>query len=74
LSNARRCIRHAVDNVFSRADPILLSRKEAISEKKLRKGEGGWSQLKEILGWIIDTARGTRELTPCKHARLLDIL
>ena len=61
--NVCRCIMHAVDNVFSQLDLATAQRKEAVSEKKLLKGEGGWSQCKEILGWILDTARGTLELT-----------
>ena len=57
------CIMHAVDNVFSQPDLATAQRKEAVSEKKLLKGEGGWRQRKEILGWILDTSRGTLELT-----------
>ena len=56
---------HAVDEVFSQRDLVTMHRKEAISEKKLLKGGGGWSQWKEILGWILDTSQGTLELTDC---------
>jgi hypothetical protein len=62
--NIRRCIMHAVDQVFSQRDSDAAQRKEAISEKKLDKGDGGWSQRKEILGWQLDSNRGTLELTP----------
>jgi hypothetical protein len=48
-------------------------RKEAISEKKLNKGDGGWSQRKEVLGWILDTSKGTLELTDQCKARITDI-
>jgi hypothetical protein len=41
--------------------------------KKLCKGDGGWCQWKEILGWMLDTAWGTIELTPCRCLRVLDI-
>ena len=64
---------HAVDNVFSQPDLATAQRKEAVSEKKLLKGEGGWSQRKEILGWILDTHHGTLELTDRRKARILAI-
>jgi hypothetical protein len=38
--NARRCILHAVDQVFSQPDAVAAHWKEAISEKKLNKGDG----------------------------------
>ena len=60
--NVRRCIMHAVDDVFSQPDLMTAQRKEAISKKKLLRSEGGWSQCKEILGWILDTSWGTLEL------------
>jgi hypothetical protein len=59
--NAHRCIMHAVDKVFSQPDEVTAQCKEAISEKKLKKGGG--SQQKEILGWMLDTSCGTLELT-----------
>ena len=64
---------HAMDNVFSQWDLMTMHRKEAISEKKLLKGEGGWSQCKEILGWILDTSRGTFELTDRQKDHILTI-
>ena len=71
--NVCRCIMHAVDAVFSQLDLATAQRKEAISEKKLLKGKGGWSQCKEILGWILDTSRGTLELTNRRKSRILAI-
>ena len=52
-----QCIMHAVDDIFSQPDAMTAKHKEAVSEKKLLKGEGGWSQQKEILGWILDTSK-----------------
>jgi hypothetical protein len=71
--NVRRCIMHAVDKVFARPNVGTPGRKEAVSVKKLCKGDGGWCQRKEILGWMLDTARGTIELTPRRCLRVLDI-
>ena len=42
--NTRRCILHAINRVFMMRDEETLSRKEAVSEKKLNKGDGGWCQ------------------------------
>jgi hypothetical protein len=62
-NNARWCIMHAINRVFARPYAEAAHRKEAISEKKLNKGDGGWRQRKEILGWLLDTHRNTIELT-----------
>ena len=64
---------HAVDQVFSQQDSDTAQWKDAISEKKLDKGDGGWSQQKEILGWQIDSNWGTLELMPQQVKRILDI-
>jgi hypothetical protein len=69
----RCCIMHAIDGVFTRPDEDHPNRKEAISEKKLNKGDGGWNQRKEVLGWILDTSKGTLELTDRCKARITDI-
>ena len=71
--NVRQCIMHAVDDIFSQLDAITAKRKEAVSEKKLLKGEGRWSQWKEILGWILDTSWGTLELTNQQKSCILAI-
>ena len=71
--NVRHCIMHAVDDVFSQPDLVTAQQKEAVSEKKLLKGEGGWSQCKQILGWILDTSRGMLELTDWQKGRILAI-
>ena len=71
--NTRLCILHAIDGVFARPEEDQPNRKEAISEKKLNKGDGGWNQRKEVLGWILDTSNGTLELTDRRKARIADI-
>jgi hypothetical protein len=71
--NAKRCIMHAIDGVFSQPDAHHPNRKEAISEKKLHKGDGGWNHRKEVLGWILDTSTGTLELTDRRKARISTI-
>ena len=64
---------HAMDRVFSQRDLDTMHQKEAISEKKLQKGDGGWAQRKEILGWILNTSRRTFELTDRHKERVLAI-
>ena len=54
---------HAIDQVFAQRDVDTLHRKEVISEKKLGKGDSGWNQWKEILGWMLDSKQKMLELT-----------
>ena len=64
---------HAINQVFSQRDTDTVQRKEAISEKKLAKGDGGWCQQKEILGWNLDSNSGTLELTPQRVSRVVNL-
>ena len=61
--NIWHCIMHAMDKVFAQRDVDTMHHKEAISEKKLGKGDGGWNQWKEILGWMLDSKQKMLELT-----------
>ena len=45
---------HAMDQVFAQRDADTMHHKEAISKKNLGKGDRGWNQQKEILGWMLD--------------------
>ena len=65
MLNNLTVIMHAVDQVFSQQDADMVQCKEAISEKKLNKKDGGWSQQKEILDWLPDSNHSTLELTLC---------
>ena len=49
-------------------------RKQTISTSKLLKGDGCWSTKKVILGWELDTYRGTLRLPDHKAARLRELL
>jgi len=49
-------------------------RRHIISEMKLAKGDAAWSTQKIILGWLLDTAKGTLSLPSHKAARLRLIL
>ena len=45
--------------------------KDSVSLKKARAGDGDWEQVKEILGWIINTHLGTLRLSQKRIADLL---
>ena len=64
---------HAMDEVFAQRDADTMHQKVAISEKKLGKGDRGWNQRKEVLGWILDSERMTLELTEWCAKRIIDI-
>jgi len=63
----------AVDDVLARPQLDEPHRNEAISLKKLLKGDGSWGTRKVILGWIIDTLRQTLELPPHRKETLATI-
>ena len=64
---------HAIDKVFTQRDVDTMHHKEAISEKKLGKGDGGWNQWKEILGWMLDSKWKMLELTEQHTKQIMDI-
>ena len=64
---------HAIDQIFARPNDQTACRKEAVSIKKLNKGDGGWNQCKEILGWILDTEHWTIKLTEQQKLRVWNI-
>ena len=45
-----------------------------MSVKKLVAGEGGWTCVKEVLGWILDTEAGTFTLLERKLEELLTLM
>ena len=69
----RRCLLHAVDDVLALPSVTTEKRNEAVSLKKLLKGDGSWATRKVILGWILDTIRQTIELPPHRKQLLADI-
>ena len=50
-----------------------MHQKEAILEKKLTKGDRGWNQWKEDLGWILDSKCMMLELMEQHAKRIVDI-
>ena len=63
----------AIDAVLSQPASDESHRQEAVSLKKLLKGDGSWATRKLILGWIINALRQTMELPPHRKATLAHI-
>ena len=76
LNAFHRKLLHLNDRVFHPNDEAddLSIRREPISLKKLDKGDACWATRKIVLGWLIDTLKGTIELPPHRHHRLNHIL
>lgn len=78
LSKARaqhlRRLLHSIDAVFGPVDEQdPPTRKDVPSRKKLLNGDAYLTTRKLVLGWIIDTPRGTLELPPHWVQRLQEI-
>ena len=74
----RRRLLYNINDVF-RANSLVSDgsepvRREPISEKKLAQGDAAWKTTATILGWNIDTIRGTVQLPPHRLERLHTLL
>ena len=70
-----RTLFHYFDDVIRPNDSLdSAARKAPISIKKLLAGDATWATTKVLLGWVIDTLRGTLELPPHRQDRLSEIL
>ena len=75
LRMIKRALLHSLDLVFRPLENgDLPTRQEPASVKKLKKGDATWSTRKIMLGWLINTAKGTIELPPHRVERLHTIL
>ena len=71
----RRILFHCVDRVFRPPDVADDEwKKDPNSVKKLRKGDGSFTTVKVVLGWLLDTVAGTIELPPHRLERLMELL
>ena len=73
MHTIRRHLLHALDEILAQPNADEKHRNEAVSLKKMLKGDGSWSTRKLILGWIIDTVRQTIELPPHRKETLAAI-
>ena len=69
----RQHLFHAIDQILARPEVSELKRNEAVSLKKLLKGNSSWSTRKVILGWLLDTIRQTIELPPHRKVELAQL-
>jgi hypothetical protein len=71
----RRAILSSLDKVIRPVDaedsPL---RKEPASVKKMLEGDGAWAHRKVLLGWAVDTIKGTIELPPHRKERLEELV
>ena len=71
----RTVLLHSIDKIFRPLEPSDPScRREPVSIKKLRAGDGTWATVKTVLGWIIDTVKMTLALPPHRVTRLQELL
>jgi hypothetical protein len=73
LKALRGHLLHAIDQVLAQPSADETHRNEAISLKKLLKGDGSWNTRKLILGWIVNTIQQTVELPPHRKETLAQI-
>jgi len=74
-NRVRRALLRALDSVIRPLDEDdSPERQEPASEKKLRKGDGSWATQKILLGWLVDSVRGTINLPPHRIERLHEML
>ena len=76
--NLRRRLMYNINDIFrcNTAGDTLDSppRREPISEKKLLQGDASWSTAGIVLGWLLDTVKGTLQLPSHRVDRLSLIL
>ena len=71
----KRILLHSLDRVFRPLEQgDVPTRQEPASVKKLLKGDATWTTKKVMLGWMIDTIKGTIALPPHRVERLHAIL
>ena len=72
LNAVRNCFFHTLDQVLRQPEPGE-NRNEAVSLKKLRKGDSSWHTRKTIVGWTLDFIRQTLELPPHRKVELVEL-
>ena len=70
----RRLLLQSFDEVFRELETGEESRQEPVSVKKLLKGDAAWAVVKILLGWLVDSVRGTIELPPHREERLVQLV
>ena len=59
----KRALLHLLDNVLQPLSPTdFPTRQDPASLKKMEQGDSTWATQKNLLGWVIDSVRGTIQL------------
>eukprot|EP00957_Ditylum_brightwellii_P034013 2575933-Ditylum_brightwellii.AAC.1 len=69
-----RTLFHTIDQVFCPNDAADTDRQEPISLRKLQRGDGTWSTVHKLLGWLIDMVHLHLTLPPAKAHKLAHTL
>lgn len=70
----RRALLQSFDRVFRPLEADEGARVEPVSVKKLLKGDAAWATSKVLLGWLVDSLRGTIELPSHRQERLHELV
>ena len=73
-NRVRRLLLQSFDEVFRELEEGEEPRQEPVSVKKLLKGDASWAVAKILLGWLVDSVRGTIELPPHREERLVQLI
>ena len=72
---AKRALSHSLDNVLRPLMPTdLPMHEDPVSLKKMKQGDSKWAKQKKLLGWVIDSVRGTIHLPQHRATRLTTML
>ena len=71
LQHFSRAMLAGVHSIFPPPSITHHQGEDPVSQKKLRNGEGTWTFLKEILGWLVDGANFTIQLPPDKCHKIV---
>jgi len=65
---------YGVHSIFPPPEVSGHHGQDPISQKKIDQGDGTWSTMKEILGWLVDGANFTIQLTPDKCEKIARLI
>ena len=71
LQHITRALLHGIHSCFPPPSVTGHSGEDPISIKKINNGDGFWTYQKEILGWIVDGANYTIQLSPTKKSKYI---
>ncbi len=74
LRHFSRAMLLGVHSVFPPPSVTGHNGEDPISQKKLLQGEGTWSHMKEILGWLVDGLNFTIQLPPDKCKKIAQLI